>query len=82
MINNSKGFLKGITSGVVPGSCLGSLIFVANVNDIDCPQKYCKISKYADDIKLYQVISKHKSLIKTSMLQGNLNALHQCAIDW
>ena len=83
MINNynSKNFPKAMTSGVPQGSCIGPLMFIAYVNDIDFQLKYFIISKYVD-IKLDKVIRKHNSQIETSMLQTDLKALYEWSADW
>ena len=54
-------------------------MFTVYVNDTDFYLKYCNISKYADGIKLYQVIPNHNSLIETSMSQLCFN-VSKCSI--
>ena len=64
--------------GVPQGSCLGPLLFIANVNDMD----YCKIFKYADDVKVYEVTSKNDSAQQSKMMQSDLNKLQNWADEW
>jgi ribonuclease P/MRP protein subunit RPP40 len=64
-----------LISGVIQGSCLGSLLFVLYVNDIVnvfANGVMCKL--YADDIKMYTVI---KADIDCSTFQSNLDRLQQ-----
>ena len=69
-------------SGVPQGSCLGPLLFVAYVNDMDFCLDYCKIVKYADDMKVYKVMSKNDSAQLSRMMQSDLNKLQNWADEW
>ena len=43
-----------MASGIVQDSCIATILFVINVNDVvDCFDKEVVCSLYADDIKLY-----------------------------
>jgi hypothetical protein len=47
---------KGLVSGIVQGSCLGPLLFLAYVNDVtDVLPSNCTTKLFADDLKLYSV---------------------------
>jgi len=47
-----------LTSGVIQGSCLGPILFVLYINDIESVFDQCCVSKlYADDLKLYMRMS-------------------------
>ena len=61
-------------SGVPQGSCLGSLLLLANTNDIDDSIKN-SILKNADDIKIYSCIRHAKASTDINSLQENLVSL-------
>ena len=52
VVCGKQSFPKPMISGVLQGRCLGPLLFLACVNDIDNCIHYNKILKYADDIKV------------------------------
>ena len=45
-----------VLSGVPQGSVLGPLLFIMYINDLDSVVS-CEISKFADDIRIFQEIS-------------------------
>ena len=63
VVCGKQSFPKPMISGVPQGSCLGPLLFLAYVNDIDKCIHHSKILKYADDIKVYFKISKANSKV-------------------
>ena len=81
-VNESKSSPKPMTSGVPQGSCIGPLLFIAYVNDIDLQLKHCKMAKYADDIKIYKNFPKHNFNSEVSKIQNDLNAIMEWAADW
>ena len=70
IVDGVKSKPKIIKSDVPQGSCLGLLLFIVYVNDIDFCLNYCKIVKYADDVKVCKVMSKNYSA-----QQSDLNKL-------
>ena len=75
IVDGVKSKPKIMKSGVTQGSCLGPLLFIAFVNDIDFCLDYCKIVKYADDVKVFKVMSKNDSAQQSRMMQSDLNKL-------
>ena len=52
-VNSTNSSVQRVFSGVPQGSVLGPLLFLVYVDDIDCVIHHAKITKYADDTKLY-----------------------------
>ena len=71
-----------MTSGVPQGSSIGSLLFIAYVNDIDKYVGNCNLAKYGDDIKIYKKIPKNQFDLSVSCLQSKLNSLQNWADEW
>ncbi|NQY00907.1 MAG: hypothetical protein HRT70_07220 [Flavobacteriaceae bacterium] len=82
IVEGVKSVQKGMISGVPQGSCLGPLLFLAYVNDIDNCLAHSAVLKYADDIKLYKNFSKTLNGAATDSLQNDLDALTTWSIDW
>ena len=53
VVEDTKSDPCAMTFGVSQGSCLGPLLFIALVNNIDGYLTFSNILKYADDIKIY-----------------------------
>ena len=51
-INNYDSKLADVKSGVPQGSVLGSLLFLAHINDLSQALKFCKVDQFADDTNL------------------------------
>ena len=68
-------------SGVLQGSCLGPLLFLAYTNDIDDSIKN-SILKYADDIKIYSRIRHANAFIDINALQEDLVSLSTWFKTW
>ena len=70
-------------SGVPQGSCLGPLLFIAYVNDIDSiiGTSYSTL-KYADDMKIYRGFSHYNALSESVLLQQDLNQLSKWSKLW
>jgi len=57
-VGNYLSSIQYLTSGIIPGSCLGPKLFVLYINDIVSVFDQCCVSKlYADDLKLYMRMS-------------------------
>ena len=64
-------------SGVPQGSNLGPMLFIIFINDLSSFVRSSQLLKYANDAKLYLIISK---LEDTIMLQSNLDIFHEWSI--
>ena len=82
VVCGTQSFPKPTISGVPQGSCLGPLLFLAYINDIDNCFHHSKIFKYADDTKVYSKISKANSDVDSSLLQQDLDNIAQWAQIW
>ena len=67
-----------VTSGVPQGTVLGPLLFLAFINDLPSGIS-SKIRLFADDCLLYRTINNSED---TSLLQQDLDRLHQWTIKW
>ena len=59
-------------SGVPEGSNLGLLLFLIFINDLSAELVICKVLLFADDVKLYYVISSNSD---SELLQADLSRL-------
>lgn len=62
------------TSGVPQGSVLGPLLFILFVNDVCEIFRFCKCLLYADDLKIFSVVS---NSFQIHCLQEDLNQLYK-----
>ena len=81
VVEGSHSSPKQMISGVPQCSCLGPILFIAYVNDIDDCLQNTTILKYADDIKIYPSQSGYSNL-SPSILQHNLDSLNSWASCW
>jgi len=80
-VGSSISSAHNVTSGVVQGSCLGPLLFLLYINDItDSLPSSCICKLYADDLKLYTVIS--ADVDASSTLQSYLDAILEWSAAW
>ena len=84
VVEDAKSDPCAMTSGVPQGSCLGPLLFIAFVNDIDdcLTFQICNILKYTDDIKIYCSYTPRKKEVCADHLQTDLNSLSTWSCDW
>ena len=83
VVNGKHSLPQRILSGVPQGSCLGPLLFIAYVNDIDSIiGTGCSILKYADVMKIYRGFSHHNALSESALLQQDLNQLSKWSKLW
>ena len=70
-VGNCVSTLRTVISGVPQGSCLGPVLFVDFINDIvNCSNDAVSVKLFADDAKLYTVISNESS---AANLQSSLD---------
>ena len=73
-----KSEIRRVRSGVPQGSILGPLLFTIFINDIvECISEGTNIALYADDTKIWRVIS---SWNDHEILQHDINALHNWSV--
>ena len=77
VLNGKFSDWRNVSSGVPQGSVLGPILFLIYINDLDEDVK-CKISKFADDIKIANRVI---SLSQQQELQNDLNTLGEWAVD-
>jgi len=73
----SRSEWKEVTSGVPQGYVLGHLLFLLYIHDIDDSVCY-SLLKFADDTKVFSVVSNNNDLIK---LQNDLKNLCKWSED-
>ena len=78
VLNQGYSSWSKVRSGVPQGSVLGPLLFVIFLNDIDS-SVVNKLSKFADDTKLYGVVS---SQVQVDQLRLDLSGLLKWSRDW
>lgn len=71
-----------MSSGVPQGSCIGPILFLAFVDDIDDVLQNSIILKYADDIKLYSKLDHHDPTTGSNLLQEDLDSLSEWSDTW
>ena len=77
LLGSSSDWIR-VKSGVPQGSVLGPLLFLIYINDID--DSVCNnLLKFADDTKVYSVVSNRKEINK---LQQDLHNLCNWSQDW
>jgi hypothetical protein len=80
VIANVFSSFRNVLSGVIQGSCLGPLLFLIFINDIDAivdADGSCKM--FADDLKLYSSYCKEST---NSTIQSMLDNLQAWSVKW
>jgi len=80
-VGNSLSTITSLSSGVVQGNVIGSLLFVLFINDIThiFITNNCAYKLNADDLKLYTVV---QTDIDCAILQEKLNAIYEWSRQW
>jgi len=77
---NKWSSLLPVTSGVPQGSILGPLLFLVFVNDLPTQTiNHSKTVLFADDTKCSRSVNSKSDM---TLLQGDLNALHDWCNEW
>jgi hypothetical protein len=81
VIENTFSSVSDVLSGVPQGSVLGPILFLIFINDIvSCNvNNYCVFKMFADDLKLYTVVSTNLS---SNRLQNVLNEIFTWSQAW
>jgi hypothetical protein len=78
VLNCSGSQWSSVISGVPQGSVLGPLLFIVYINDIDS-SVVCKLSKFADDTKMFNTVSSQRNV---DALKADLNNLFHWSEEW
>ena len=75
-VNNVLSNPIEVSSGVPQGSVLGPTLFLLYINDLVDTIKHSQIMLFADDLKIFNLSSKH------DLLQSDLNNLSLWSTKW
>ena len=81
VLNGHQSSWGDIVSGVIQGSCLGPVLFLMFINDIDTAVDLtaCFISKFADDTKMAGVVETEEDY---RQFQAGIDGLARWSQDW
>jgi hypothetical protein len=79
-VENANSKICPVTSGVPQGTILGPILFLLYVNDLPDCIKNSSVSLYADDAKIYDIVSSNTSC--SLKLQEDLDRVHEWSITW
>jgi hypothetical protein len=78
VLNGEHSTRCAVTSSVPQGSVLGPVLFLIYINDL-CEHLTCDSYLFADDTKIVQKVTNES---EQSLLQANINTLHQWSSKW
>ena len=78
-VNNSLSPPQDVISGVPQGTVLGPTLFLCFTADLNSVVKYCNLSMYADDSKIFKEIQNNLDCL---LLQLDLNEVIKWAAIW
>ena len=81
VVNGIQSCPAEMRSGVAQSSCLGPILFLANINDTDSCFANSLVLKYADDMKCYKIFS-NADTNSCTLFQNDLESVSHWSLDW
>ena len=78
-VNGKRSKQSSVTSGIIQGSVLGSLLFTLYINDLLSTCEGCVIKLFADDVKVYKCICLTDDRVS---LQTSFDKMCAWAVRW